>query len=100
MSDSRFDKVYTDPRFMVAPKKVTKVKIDKRFQGMFKQKDFNIVSKYNKYGDKVNTKDKHALDNFYKKGDSSDDQASGSDADSDSDKHIKKGKKPTVNPED
>ena len=68
--DSRFDKVFTDPRFMVAPKKVSKVKIDSRFKGMFKDKQFNVVAKVDKYGRKLNKKDNYALQNYYKGGDS------------------------------
>ena len=65
MTDSRFDKVFTDPRFMVAPKKVSKVKIDKRFQGMFKEKEFNVVAKVDKYGKRIDKKDTYALQNYY-----------------------------------
>jgi hypothetical protein len=39
--DARFDKVYSDPRFMVAPSKLKKVEIDERFQGMLTDKSFN-----------------------------------------------------------
>ena len=63
--DKRFDKVFSDPRFMVAPKKVTKVKIDSRFKGMFKEKQFNVVAKVDKYGRKINKKDTHVLKNYY-----------------------------------
>jgi len=66
ITDSRFDKVFTDPRFMVAPKKVSKVKIDSRFEGMFKDKQFNVVAKVDKYGRKLNAKDNYALQNYYK----------------------------------
>jgi len=66
MTDDRFSKVFTDPRFMVAPKKVSKVKIDKRFEGMFKKKEFNVVSKVDKYGRKIAKSDNYALQNYYK----------------------------------
>ena len=56
-SDKRFDKVFSDPRFMVAPKKVSKVKIDKRFEGMFKEKSFNVIAKVDKYGRRIDKKD-------------------------------------------
>ena len=80
MSDKRFDKVFSDPRFMVAPKKVSKVKIDKRFEGMFKEKSFNVIAKVDKYGRKINKKDTHALQNYYT---GKDDGESGSGSDSD-----------------
>ena len=76
MSDRRFDKVFTDPRFMVAPKKVTKVKIDKRFEAMFSKKEFNVVAKVDKYGRRIDKKDTHALQNYYR--DSSSGSASSS----------------------
>ena len=81
--DKRFDKVFSDPRFMVAPKKVTKVKIDSRFKGMFKEKQFNVVAKVDKYGRKINKKDTHVLKNYYQDGSdsSSDDKSSESESD-------------------
>ena len=66
MSDSRFDKVFSDPRFMVAPKKVSQLQIDKRFEGMFNKRQFNVVAKVDKYGRRVDKKDKYALQNYYK----------------------------------
>lgn len=88
--DSRFDKVFTDPRFMVASKKVSKVKIDSRFEKMFKDKQFNVVAKVDKYGRKLNAKDNHALQNYYKAGD--DESQSDSDASSTQAKPFKKTK--------
>jgi hypothetical protein len=32
--DARFDKVYSDPRFVAAPNKIKKVEIDSRFKKM------------------------------------------------------------------
>ena len=77
-NDSRFDKVFSDPRFMVAPKKVSKVKIDSRFKTMFKEKDFNVVAKVDKYGKRIDKKDNHALQNYYTK-DKSDEESGPSD---------------------
>ena len=89
-SDKRFDKVFSDPRFMVAPKKVSKVKIDSRFQGMFKEKQFNVVAKVDKYGKKVNKKDTHVLKNYYTGDQSSHSSSSGEE---DDEKHERKKKK-------
>jgi len=36
--DARFDKVYSDPRFVVAPNKIKKVAVDDRFKKMFTDK--------------------------------------------------------------
>ena len=48
--DARFDKVYTDPRFVVAPSKLKKVEVDARFTKMYKDKEFNTVANVDKYG--------------------------------------------------
>jgi len=87
-ADKRFEKVFSDPRFMVAPKKVSKVKIDSRFQTMFKDKQFNVVAKVDKYGKKLDRKDNYALQNYYK----GDESGSGS-SDEDGENPEKKTKK-------
>lgn len=51
--DARFDKVYTDPRFVSAPNKLKKVEIDPRFKKMFTEKQFNVIAKVDKYGRKI-----------------------------------------------
>jgi|ERR1711957_116911 len=71
--DNRFDEVNNDPRFVVAPQKVTKVAVDARFGAMFGKgkkgdkmaKDFNIISKVDKYGRKNRVEDKQVYENFY-----------------------------------
>lgn len=50
---------------MIAPNKVKKVEVDKRFKGMFSDKQFNVVAKVDKYGRKVDKKDTYALQNYY-----------------------------------
>ena len=62
--DARFDKVYSDPRFMAVPNKVKKVEIDSRFSKMLTDKSFNQVAPTDKYGRKVDQLDKHALQNY------------------------------------
>jgi hypothetical protein len=62
--DPRFAKVFSDPRFVVAPKKAMKVKIDDRFKGMLKDKEFNVVARVDKYGRKIKKKDKFAISNY------------------------------------
>ena len=34
---------------------------------MFSDKQFNVVAKVNKYGQKINKKDEYALQNYYQK---------------------------------
>jgi hypothetical protein len=53
---------------MIAPNKVKKVEVDKRFKGMFTDKTFNVVAKVDKYGRKVDKKDTYALQNYYTDG--------------------------------
>ena len=62
--DPRFAKVFSDPRFVVAPKKAMKVKLDARFKRMLKDKEFNVVAKVDKYGRKISKKDKYATQNY------------------------------------
>ena len=52
---------------MVAPNNQKKVAIDSRFKGMFSDKQFNVVAKVNKYGQKIDKKDEYALQNYYQK---------------------------------
>eukprot|EP00939_MAST-03C_sp_MAST-3C-sp1_P000718 g718.t1 len=52
VTDPRFQRVHTDPRFRRQRKSQTKVKIDNRFKGMFEDPDFNVSSKKDKYGRK------------------------------------------------
>lgn len=56
---------------MVAPQKVKKVEIDSRFDKMFKDKSFNVVSKVDKYGRRIKKEDKYALEKYYSKKDES-----------------------------
>ena len=51
--DARFDKVYSDPRFITAPNKIKKVEIDARFKKALGDKQFNTVAKIDKYGRRV-----------------------------------------------
>jgi len=62
--DARFDKVYTDPRFIAAPNKIKKVEIDARFKNALNDKQFSTVTKIDKYGRRIAQKDTHALENY------------------------------------
>lgn len=64
--DDRFKEVYTDPRFMEMPQKLKKIQIDDRFKSVLDDKKFNVVSKVDKYGRKVNKEDK-SMKKFYQK---------------------------------
>jgi hypothetical protein len=57
VDDDRFKEVYSDPRFMKVPQKLKKVKIDDRFKKALKSKEFNLVQKVDKYGNRVDKRD-------------------------------------------
>lgn len=63
--DERVNEVFNKPEFMVIPKKDQKVTIGKRFEKALKDKEFNMISKVDKYGRKVNKKD-NAIKDYYR----------------------------------
>ncbi|XP_041468958.1 ESF1 homolog isoform X2 [Lytechinus variegatus] len=64
-SDSRFAAVAKDPRYRQVPKLERKVKIDKRFQGMFTDKRFKLKYSVDKRGRPENQTSKENLKKFY-----------------------------------
>ena len=73
MEDSRFSKFSTDPKYRNVPKKQRKVKIDERFQSMFKDKKFVSKVSVDKRGRPGNFSTKENFEKFYHL-DSSDDE--------------------------
>jgi hypothetical protein len=71
--DERFAHLLSNPRFKQLPKTESKVKIDKRFQGMFDDERFNVKQKVDKYGRHLNKKEED-LKKYYRisSGESSD----------------------------
>ncbi|KAM8719442.1 hypothetical protein ACLKA7_012059 [Drosophila subpalustris] len=63
--DARFQHLLTDPRFRGVPKVQRKVKIDKRFQGMFDDDKFKVKYTVDKYGRPVNKSNAEDLRKFY-----------------------------------
>ncbi|XP_026845839.1 pre-rRNA-processing protein esf1 [Drosophila persimilis] len=63
--DARFQHLLSDPRFKGVPKVQRKVKIDKRFQGMFTDEKFKVKYTVDKYGRPVNTSNAEDLRKFY-----------------------------------
>ncbi|XP_034670347.1 pre-rRNA-processing protein esf1 [Drosophila subobscura] len=63
--DARFQHLLADPRFKGVPKVQRKVKIDKRFQGMFTDDKFKVKYTVDKYGRPVNTSNAEDLRKFY-----------------------------------
>lgn len=70
MEDSRFNKLFTDPKYKNVPKSVRKIEVsDKRFSHMFTDKRFSNTAKIDEYGKKKNKKDyNEELEEFYIKG--------------------------------
>jgi hypothetical protein len=65
MDDPRFSKLFTDPKFRNVPKKERKVKIDERFQSMFKDKRFVSKVGVDKRGRPGNFTTKENFEKFY-----------------------------------
>ncbi|XP_023012251.2 ESF1 homolog [Leptinotarsa decemlineata] len=65
MEDKRFAHVATNPKFRPIPKNQRKVKIDKRFQSMFKDKRFRVEYKTDKRGRPVNHTSSEDLRRYY-----------------------------------
>ncbi|XP_059842179.1 ESF1 homolog [Hypanus sabinus] len=65
MNDERFSRVMKDPRFWEMPEKERKVKIDKRFQGMFHEKKFKLNYTVDKRGRPIHHSTTEDLKRFY-----------------------------------
>ncbi|EFN79998.1 ESF1 homolog [Harpegnathos saltator] len=65
LKDARFAHVAKDPKFRHIPKAERKVKIDKRFQGMFKDKKFVVTYTTDKRGRPVNQSTTENLRKYY-----------------------------------
>lgn len=78
LKDKRFAHVVRDPRFRRMPIGERKVKIDKRFKGMFKDRKFKLKYSVDKRGKPVNLSTNENLQRYYEL---SDKDASDSDAD-------------------
>lgn len=63
--DKRFTHVVSDPKFRRIPKNERKVKIDKRFQSMFKDKRFKVKYAVDKRGRPVNNTTTEDLKRYY-----------------------------------
>ncbi|RLW07265.1 hypothetical protein DV515_00003959 [Chloebia gouldiae] len=92
LSDGRFSCIARDPRFWEMPEKERKVKIDKRFRGMFHDKKFKLRYTVDKRGRPVNYTSTENLRKFYALSES-DSDLSGSDS---KERVVKKKKKKKV----
>lgn len=85
MEDKRFSHILTDPKFRKIPKRERKVKIDNRFQSMFKDKKFKVKYTVDKRGRPVNHTSSEDLKRYYEL--SSGEESSKSDAESEDDNY-------------
>lgn len=76
LKDARFAHVARDPKFRRIPKAVRKVKIDRRFKGMFKDKKFTVKYTIDKRGRPVNHTTTEDLRKYYDLSSSEDEDTS------------------------
>ena len=91
--DDRFAHVFKDPRFQQVPVKERKLKIDKRFKGMFNDKRFNLKYTVDKRGRPINTSTSENLQKYYELSDDDDDEEMDESESSSEDKKKEKSKK-------
>ncbi|KAF9797451.1 hypothetical protein SFRURICE_005927 [Spodoptera frugiperda] len=65
LKDSRFTKYLNDPKYRQIPKHERKVKIDKRFQSMFKDEKFKVKYSVDKRGRPINETSTENLRKYY-----------------------------------
>ncbi|KYN17254.1 PREDICTED: ESF1 homolog [Trachymyrmex cornetzi] len=80
LKDARFAHVVRDPKFRRIPKAERKVKIDRRFKGMFKDEKFTVKYTIDKRGRPVNQTTTEDLRKYYDLSSSEDEDASVSSA--------------------
>ncbi|KAK2578060.1 hypothetical protein KPH14_008475 [Odynerus spinipes] len=79
IADKRFAHIAKDPKFRRIPKIERKVKIDKRFQSMFKDKKFSVKYTVDKRGRPTNQTSMENLRKYYELSDSEDESTSETD---------------------
>ncbi|KAI4462908.1 hypothetical protein MML48_4g00017144 [Holotrichia oblita] len=90
MEDKRFTHVATDPKFRRIPKAERKVKIDKRFKSMFKDKKFKVKYSVDSRGRPVNYTSTENLKRYYHL--SSEESSSSEEEDIQDEEHTEPGK--------
>lgn len=83
--DERFKHIATDPKFRRIPKLEKKVKIDKRFHGMFKDERFKVKYTVDKRGRPINHSSNNDLRRYYELSSSESDNEGESDNNESSD---------------
>lgn len=86
ISDSRFAKFETDPRFRLPSRRKAKTTLDSRFAHMLDDEDFTETMKMDRYGRKLKTdKKKKALQKLYEVADEEEEDDNEDEADDDDD---------------
>lgn len=93
LKDERFKHVVTDPKFKIAPKSHRKVKIDKRFQGIFTNKKFQVKYVVDKRGRPINQSSSENFRKYYDLSSSDEKEDDNNDSESESDKSEDEGTK-------
>lgn len=81
IDDDRFKHIATDPRFRGVPKSQRKVKIDKRFTGMFDDKRFKLKYVMDKRGRPIHHTTSEDLKKYYEVSSSDDESPEGQEVD-------------------
>lgn len=66
LADERFVSAKSDPRFKRVPRKVRKIEIDDRFEGMFKEDRFKVTYSRDKRGRPVSNTASEDLRRYYR----------------------------------
>ncbi|TID26026.1 hypothetical protein E6O75_ATG03889 [Venturia nashicola] len=65
ITDPRFSKLQTDPRFKLPSRKRTRTKLDKRFEGILKDEEFTRKASVDRYGRPIGGERGKGMERFY-----------------------------------
>jgi hypothetical protein len=74
IQDDRFKHVHSDPRFQRLPNQSRKFKVDKRFKGMFEDKEFQMNYIVDKHGRRIEQTGKDDIKKYYQLGEEASDE--------------------------
>ncbi|KAK2142875.1 hypothetical protein NP493_4727g00000 [Ridgeia piscesae] len=92
LEDKRFAHIGRDPRFRELKKQHHKVKIDRRFKGMFNDKRFKVKYMVDKRGRPVQTSSSDHLRRYYHISSSDEEGTSGSEEEEEEEEEVGRGK--------
>ncbi|CAK7211290.1 pre-rRNA-processing protein esf1 [Sporothrix bragantina] len=101
ISDARFTKFESDPRYRLPSRRETKTKLDSRFGKVLKDKEFTATTQIDRYGRKIKTdKKKKALERLYEMDDEEDSEEGSEEEDDDDSEDDKPKSKSKTTPYD